>query len=78
MAVGEVRIEFKKGVVDAEGGSVQKALKLLGFGVEKVETVKVYRIKLKKEGEEARKELEEACKKLLANPVINNYTITIL
>ena len=78
MVEAEVRIEFKKGVVDAEGGSVLKALKLLGYPVQKVGTIKVYHISLDGKKSEAKKILDDACKKLLANPVIQKYSITIL
>ena len=76
MVEAEVRIELKKGVVDAEGASVKKALNLLGFPFKEVNTVKVYHISL--EDKKAKEQLEEACKKLLANPVIHNYSIKIL
>jgi phosphoribosylformylglycinamidine synthase len=78
MVEAEVRIDFKKGVVDAEGGSVRKALHLLGYPVQKVDTVKVYHITLDGTKNEAKKVLEDACRKLLANPVIHKYSITIL
>lgn len=78
MVEAEVRIEFKKGVVDAEGGSVRKALHLLGYPVQNVDTIKVYRITLDSTKSEAKKTLEDACRKLLANPVIQRYSITIL
>ena len=76
MVEAEVRIEYKKGVVDAEGESVKKALDLLGFSVKSVGTVKVYKVEI--DAENPKDVLEEACKKLLANPVIQNYSVTIL
>jgi phosphoribosylformylglycinamidine synthase len=78
MVEAEVRIEYKKGVVDAEGGSVRKALHLLGYPVQAVDTIKVYHITLDGTKSEAKKTLDDACKKLLANPVIQKYSITIL
>ncbi len=74
----EVRIELKKGVIDAEGETVKKSLNLLGYRVEDVSTVRVYVIELEAEsGEEAVGEINEACKRLLANPVIQNYRVTV-
>ncbi len=74
----EVRIELKKGVIDAEGETVKKSLNLLGYKVEDVDTVSVYSINIDARSEkEAVKELDEACRRLLANPVIQNYTITV-
>ncbi len=75
--VVEVRIELKSGVLDAEGETVNKSLKLLGFPAKDVKTVKVYDITLEAGSEEdARKKAENAAKKLLANPVIQNYYVT--
>ena len=77
--VVEVRVGLKEGVLDAEGETVQKSLGLLGFKVGKVEAVKVYRITLdaKSEGE-AEETIKEACEKLLANPVIQDYEVKVL
>ncbi len=79
MVTAEVKIELKEGVADPEGMNTEKTLKLLGWDVEKVETGKLFEIELG-DGipeEEARDEVEEMCKKLLANPVIQTYDIKI-
>lgn len=74
----EVRIELKPGVIDAEGESVCKALKLLGFKAEKVRSVHVYVITLEsKSKQSALREIDDACRRLLANPVIQDYAITL-
>jgi len=74
----EVRIELKPGVMDAEGETVQKSLQLLGFPVKKVNSVKVYVIEINAKSEDdARAKAEEMCKRLLANPVIQEYSVKI-
>lgn len=76
--IAEVRIELKEGVADPEGRNTQKALELLGFsGVEKVRSIRVFEITLEDASEDARGQLEEMCKRLLANPVIHRYSIQI-
>jgi len=76
--IAEVRIELKEGVADPEGRNTQKALELLGFsGVEKVRSIRVFEITLEAASEDARGQLEEMCKRLLANPVIHRYSIQI-
>ncbi len=78
MAVAEVRITLKKGVADPEGKNTLKALELLGFkGVREVRTVKVFEIDVEGKKKDVEKKAEEMCRKLLANPVIQNYSITI-
>lgn len=69
----EVRISYKPGVQDAEGESTLKGLHALGFRkVKEVRTSKVFRIK----GEYSRADIEEMCRRLLANPVSQDYSIT--
>lgn len=76
--LAEVRIELKKGVMDAEGETIQKSLKLLGYPVERVRAVKVYEILIDAKAKKyAEKNIEDACRKLLANPVIQNYSISL-
>lgn len=79
MVVAEIIIELKKGVADPEGMNTKKALKLLGWEVDDVKSGKIFEIDLgdKISEDEARKEAEEMCKKLLANPVIQTYDISI-
>jgi phosphoribosylformylglycinamidine synthase len=76
----EIRVELKKGVADPEGRNVEKTLGLLGFkGIASVSTVKVYRLSLNVADEKrALASLEEMCDKLLANPVIHNYSVRLL
>ncbi len=78
MAIAEVRVELKKGVADPEGRNTLKALELLGFeGLKDVKTVKVFNILMDGDAGEAEKKVDEMCRKLLANPVIHNYSIKI-
>ena len=74
----EIQVGLKSGMADPEGANVKKALDLLGFNsVKKVDSVKCYRIIIDKNEAEAIKECEEICKKLLANPVVHEYSISV-
>ena len=78
MVIAEVKIKLKKGVADPEGANTKKTLELLGFDVADVKAVKVFEINLGIEDkEEAKQKVEEMCQKLLANPVIHEYSITL-
>ncbi len=72
-----VFIKLKRGVVDPEGEATKKALNLLGFrNVKNVSSIKVFRIELEaKSKDAAEKMIAEMCEKLLANPVIQDYSI---
>ncbi|MBP6021231.1 MAG: phosphoribosylformylglycinamidine synthase subunit PurS [Candidatus Methanomethylophilaceae archaeon] len=78
MTVIEIKIELKKGVADPEGMNTKKTLESLGFrGIESVKTVKMFELTTTLPADQAKKEGEEMCKKLLANPVIQNFTVTV-
>ncbi|BCD60411.1 MULTISPECIES: phosphoribosylformylglycinamidine synthase subunit PurS [unclassified Nitratiruptor] len=76
-----VNIYLKEGVLDPQGKAVHHALQQLGF--QNVEDVRVGKqIVLQLSGamseEEAKKEVEQMCEKLLANTVIEDYNIEIV
>jgi len=74
----EIQVGLKTGMADPEGVNVKKALELLGFdSVKKVDSVKCYRIIIDKKESDAIKDAEEICKKLLANPVVHEYSISV-
>ena len=71
MAKFKIEVTYKPGVLDAEGNAALEALKTLGFHVADVKTSKVYTV----ETPHDIKKVEEMCKKLLANPIIQDYFI---
>ena len=78
MTIIEIRIELKKGVADPEGKNTMKTLESLGFqGISGVKTVKLFEVELDAPADKALEEGEEMCRKLLANPVIQNYRVTV-
>ncbi|MBR6203451.1 MAG: phosphoribosylformylglycinamidine synthase subunit PurS [Candidatus Methanomethylophilaceae archaeon] len=78
MTVIEIRIELKKGVADPEGKNTRKTLESLGFeGIADVRSVKLFEVELDMPADDALKAGEEMCRKLLANPVIQNYRVTV-
>ncbi|MBE0518048.1 MAG: phosphoribosylformylglycinamidine synthase subunit PurS [Thermoplasmata archaeon] len=78
MVVAEVRVELKKGVADPEGKNTLKALELLGFeGIKNVKSVKVFEIEMDGSSKDVGKKVDDMCRKLIANPVIHDYSITL-
>ena len=69
-----VVVTLKPGVLDPQGKAVHKALGGLGFtGVEDVRTGKLIELDVADDTSDAA--LDEMCRKLLANTVIENYRI---
>jgi len=74
-----VRIGRRPGLSDPEGTTTAKALQDLGFGgVSRVSFGKILTIDVDAETEQAAKQLvEQMCRKLLANPVMETYSIEV-
>jgi phosphoribosylformylglycinamidine synthase PurS subunit len=74
-----VTVTLKSGVLDPQGQAIQGSLRSLGFsGVGSVRQGKVFDIELgESELPQAEANLKAMCEKLLANTVIENYTIEI-
>jgi phosphoribosylformylglycinamidine synthase len=72
-----VHVTLKQGVLDPQGKAIAHALHALGFAsVGDVRQGKFIEIELaEKDPAKARAAVEEMCGKLLANTVIENYTI---
>ncbi|HMQ94327.1 MAG TPA: phosphoribosylformylglycinamidine synthase subunit PurS [Amaricoccus sp.] len=74
-----VHVTLKPGVLDPQGEAVRHALGSLGFeGVGEVRMGKVIELDLA-EGDPgaARDRVTEMCEKLLANTIIENYTVDV-
>jgi phosphoribosylformylglycinamidine synthase PurS subunit len=74
----KVEVSLKPGHSDPEGETAARLLQELGYAVDDVNVSKVYTILLEAETlTEAEAKAEEMCKRLLANPTKDNYTIAI-
>lgn len=69
-----VHVMLKNGVLDPQGAAVRHALGAMGFdGVEGVRQGKVIELDLADGSTQA--DVEKMCEKLLANTVIESYTV---
>jgi phosphoribosylformylglycinamidine synthase len=74
-----VTVTLKSGVLDPQGQAIHGALRSLGFaGVNGVRQGKIFDVELAEaEMPQAESDLRAMCEKLLANTVIEDYTIEI-
>ena len=72
-------VTLKKDVLDPQGKVVSQTLKNMGYeSVSDVRQGKYFEIELNETNKEkAKKTIEEICKKLLSNTIIENYTINL-
>lgn len=75
----KIEVTLKKSVLDPQGAAVENALKVLSYeNVRKVRIGKSMELLLEAaEREEAAGQVEEMCRRLLSNPVIEDFTYTL-
>ena len=74
-----VEVSHRPGIADPAGATVERALPALGYtNVTQVHIGKVIRLVLDApDVDAARAQVEEMCERLLANPVIESYQVSI-
>ncbi|MBZ0160398.1 phosphoribosylformylglycinamidine synthase subunit PurS [Candidatus Methylomirabilis sp.] len=79
MLTAKIYVTLKPGVLDAQGDTVRSALETLGFeGLADVRIGKFMVLMLNSlTKEEAAAQVEEMCRRLLANPVIEDYRFEV-
>ncbi|MEJ2537584.1 MAG: phosphoribosylformylglycinamidine synthase subunit PurS [Calditrichia bacterium] len=74
-----INVRLKKGILDPQGKTVNNALNHLGFkNIQNVRIGKLIEFEIAESDKSvAAQKIEEACRKLLANPVIEDFTYEI-
>ena len=76
-----VYVTPKRGILDPQGVTIERALPALGFdGVSSVRVGKFIELDVAVDGgspEAVRAEVDEMCRKLLANPIIEDFTFEV-
>jgi len=74
----DITIKLKKGMLDPEATTIKKALKHLGYDCDNLKTATLYELEFEAESKDKAKGLaNEMCLKLLANPIIHDYSIEL-
>lgn len=74
----EVKISLKKGMLNPEAATIQRALSLLDYQVNNTETLQIIKFNLNSENKDTvHSTVDEMCQRLLCNPVIHDYEIKI-
>jgi phosphoribosylformylglycinamidine synthase PurS subunit len=75
-----VYVKLKDGVLDPQGSTILRALENMGYqGIKAVRSGKVFEITIKQNhGKKTEELIDDICRKLLTNPVIEKYNFEIL
>jgi phosphoribosylformylglycinamidine synthase subunit PurS len=73
-------VTLKTGILDPQGKAIEGALKSLGLAnVAAVRQGKVFDVEIEAaSGVEAKAQLAQACERLLANTIVENYAVEIV
>lgn len=76
----QVVVTLKSGILDPQGKAIEGALKSLGIdGIGSVRQGKIFEIELAANDRNAAERLlRDACEKLLANQIVENFQVEIL
>ncbi|ADY56647.1 phosphoribosylformylglycinamidine synthase, purS [Syntrophobotulus glycolicus DSM 8271] len=78
MLKAKVNVTLKKSILDPQGSAVEKALRSMDYPVHSVRIGKFMEVTLNEESKEkATQVMDEICRKLLSNPVIEDYTFEL-
>jgi phosphoribosylformylglycinamidine synthase PurS subunit len=69
----EVKVSLKEGMLNPEATTIERSLALLGYDVKNAKTVDIIKFQM-----EGREDVVDMCERLLCNPVIHNYKITVI
>lgn len=77
--LARVDVMLKPGISDPQGQTIERALPVLGYeGVKGVRVGKSIQLEVDApSADEAKSKVEEMCERLLANPVIESYEVSI-
>lgn len=71
-----VHVRLKDGVLDPQGVTIQKALVQMGYDdVLSVRSGRFFELEVSADAADLDRKLDEVCSKLLANPVIEDYSV---
>lgn len=75
----EVRFSLKEGMLNPEATTIERSLDLLGYKVKNAETVDIVKFQMEGDNsEDVEKAVVDMCERLLCNPVIHNYEISVV
>ena len=79
MYTAKIFVRHKKGILDPQGKTIKDALHAMNYSsVAEVKIGKLIDLRFDaKNMDEARSKLNDMCKQLLANPVVEQYTLEI-
>lgn len=74
----EVKISLKKGMLNPESSTIERALDMLGYKVENTDTIDIITFQIEEKNKtKVLEEVDNMCQRLLCNTIIHDYKISV-
>jgi phosphoribosylformylglycinamidine synthase len=75
----EITVKLKNGMLDPEAATIKKALKHLGYDCRSVKKAAIFELEFEADSRQNATDVAQGmCQRLLANPIIHDYSIVLV
>jgi phosphoribosylformylglycinamidine synthase subunit PurS len=75
----EITVKLKNGMLDPEAATIKKALKHLGYDCRSVKQAAVFELEFEADTRQNATDVAQGmCQRLLANPIIHDYSVVLV
>jgi phosphoribosylformylglycinamidine synthase subunit PurS len=75
----EITVKLKNGMLDPEAATIKKALKHLGYDCRSVKQAAIFELEFEADSRQNATDVAQGmCQRLLANPIIHDYSVVFV
>jgi phosphoribosylformylglycinamidine synthase len=75
----EITVKLKNGMLDPEAATIKKALKHLGYDCRSLKQAAIFELEFEADSRQSATDVAQGmCKRLLANPIIHDYSVVLI
>jgi len=75
----EITVKLKNGMLDPEAATIKKALKHLGYDCRSLKQAAIFELEFEADSRQNATDVAQGmCKRLLANPIIHDYSVVLI
>jgi phosphoribosylformylglycinamidine synthase PurS subunit len=75
----EITVKLKNGMLDPEADTIKKALKHLGYDCRSVKQAAIFELEFEADSRQNATDVAQGmCQRLLANPIIHDYSVVLI
>ncbi len=75
----EITVKLKNGMLDPEAATIKKALQHLGYNCQSVKQAAIFELEFEADSRQNATDVAQGmCQRLLANPIIHDYSVVFV